>query len=207
MKTDIIGVIIALILTFVSVLSVCAQDAKVSEVRKVEVFSSIEITSVGTVYFTQSDTYSFRIEGKEKYVKNTETTVKVGCLRIGGKDRKNKSLRHQQDGVTIWISAPDLKEVEFTGVGQFNCEKPLKLDEVSFEVKGVGEVNVSDLTCNELKVALRGVGSADIHVTCDYLTAKMSCVGVVTLSGSAGHAVISKGGIGVVNTDNLKIGR
>ncbi|WP_455589209.1 GIN domain-containing protein [Bacteroides rodentium] len=207
MKTDIIGVIIALILTFVSVLSVCAQDAKVSEVRKVEVFSSIEITSVGTVYFTQSDTYSFRIEGKEKYVKNTETTVKDGCLLIGFKDRKNKSLRNQQDGVTIWISAPDLKEVEFTGVGQFNCEKPLKLDEVSFEVKGVGEVNVSDLTCNELKVALRGVGSADIHVTCDYLTAKMSGVGDVTLSGTAGHADISKGGIGGVNTDNLKIGR
>ena len=72
-----------------------------------------------------------------------------------------------------WISAPDLKEVEFTGVGEFNCEKPLKLDEVSFEVKGVGEVNVADLTCNVLKVALRGVGSADIHVVCDYLSAQM----------------------------------
>ena len=31
-------------------------DAKVSEVRKVSAFSSIEITSVATVYFTQSDT-------------------------------------------------------------------------------------------------------------------------------------------------------
>ena len=28
----------------------------------------------------------------------------------------------------------------------------MKLDEVSFEVKGVGEVNVSDLTCDELKL-------------------------------------------------------
>jgi len=207
MKTDIIGVIIALVLAFVGMLNVCAQDAKVSEVRKVEVFSSIEITSVGTIHFTQSDTYSFKIEGKEKYVKNTETTVKNGCLLIGFKDRKNKSMKNQKDGVTIWISAPDLKKVEFTGVGEFKCEKPLKLDEVSFEVKGVGEVNVSDLACNELKVALRGVGSADIHVTCDYLTAKMSGVGDVTLSGTAGHADISKGGIGGVNTDNLKIGR
>lgn len=109
--------------------------------------------------------------------------------------------------MTIWISAPDLKEVEFTGVGEFNCEKPLKLDEVSFEVKGVGEVNVADLTCNVLKVALRGVGSADIHVVCDYLSAQMGGVGSVTLSGSAGRADISKGGIGGVNTDNLKIGR
>lgn len=76
-----------------------------------------------------------------------------------------------------------------------------------FEVKGVGEVNVSDLTCDELKVTLRGVGSADIHVVCDYLTARMSGVGDVTLSGTAGHADISKGGIGGVNTCNLKVGR
>lgn len=140
-------------------------------------------------------------------MKNTETTVKDGRLLIGFKDKKNKSRRNQKDGVTIWISAPDLKEVEFTGVGEFNCEKPLKLDEVSFEVKGVGEVNVADLTCNVLKVALRGVGSADIHVVCDYLSAQMGGVGSVTLSGSAGRADISKGGIGGVNTDNLKIGR
>ena len=197
MRTDIAGVIIALVLAFAGMLSVCAQDAKVSEVRKVDAFSSIEITSVGTIHFTQSDTYSFKIEGKEKH----------GRLLIGFKDGKNKRRSNQKDGVTIWISAPDLKEVEFTGVGEFKCEKPLKLDAVSFEIKGVGEVNVSDLTCNELKVALRGVGSADIHVTCDYLSAKMGGVGDVTLSGTAGRADISKGGIGGVNTDNLKIGR
>ena len=207
MKTNIVGVIIALVLAFVGMLNVCAQDVKVSEVRKVDAFSSIEVTSVGTIHFTQSDTYSFKIEGKEKYVKNTETTVKDGRLLIGFKDKKNKRMRNQKDGVVIWISAPDLKKVEFNGVGEFKCEKPLKLDEVSFEVKGVGEVHVSDLTCNELKVALRGVGSADIHVACDYLSAKMSGVGDVTLSGTAGHADISKGGIGGVNTDNLKIGR
>lgn len=47
MKTNIVGIIIALILTFVGMLSVYAQDTKVSEVRKVDAFSSIEITSVG----------------------------------------------------------------------------------------------------------------------------------------------------------------
>ena len=119
MRTNIVGVIIALVLAFVGMLNVCAQDVKVSEVRKVDAFSSIEITSVGTIHFTQSDTYSFKIEGKEKYVKNTETTVKDGRLLIGFKDKKNKRMRNQKDGVVIWISAPDLKKVEFTGVGEF----------------------------------------------------------------------------------------
>ena len=52
MRTDVAGVIIALVLAFAGMLSVCAQDAKVSEVRKVDAFSSIEITSVGTIHFT-----------------------------------------------------------------------------------------------------------------------------------------------------------
>ena len=75
MKTNIIGVIIALALAFAGVICAWGQDNKVSEVRKVEAFSSIRITSVGTVYFTQSDSYSLQIEGREKYVKNTESTV------------------------------------------------------------------------------------------------------------------------------------
>ncbi len=182
-------------------------DTKVSEVRKVEAFSSIDITSVGTIYFTQSDTYSLKIEGQEKYVKNTETTVKNGCLVIGFKDRENKGMRNQKNGVTIHLSAPDLKKVEFAGVGSFHCDTPLKVDEVKFDVEGVGKVNISDLTCRKLRVALQGVGSADIHVTCDYLSASLDGVGKVILSGSAGEANISKGGIGSVNTKQLKVGR
>ena len=64
MKTNIVGIIIALILTFVGMLSVYAQDTKVSEVRKVDAFSSIEITSVGTIYFTQSEEYRNHSEGR-----------------------------------------------------------------------------------------------------------------------------------------------
>lgn len=182
------------------------DDAKVSEVRKVEAFSTIEITSVATIYFTQSDTYSLKIEGLEKYVKTTTTTVKDGRLVIGFKDG-NKETRNRKEGVTIYLSAPDLKKMEFSGVGSFNCGKPLKLNDVKFQVEGVGKVNVKDLTCHSLKIELEGVGKAEINVNCDYLSANLDGVGSVKLSGSAGSADISKGGIGSVNTRNLKIGR
>ena len=180
------------------------KDENVSEVRKVEAFSSIEVTSVATIYFTQSNTYSFKIEGPEKYVKTTTSAVKDGCLVIGFKDNNE---RNRNKGVTIYLSAPDLKKMEFTGVGSFNCDAPLKLDDVKFQVEGVGKVNVKDLTCHSLKVNLEGVGKADIHVNCDYLSAHLDGVGHVTLSGTAGKADISKDGVGGVNTRDLKIGR
>ena len=68
MKANIIGVIIALALAFAGAIGALAQNAKVSEVRKVEDFSSLKITSVASVYFVQGDRCSIRLEGKEKWV-------------------------------------------------------------------------------------------------------------------------------------------
>ena len=181
------------------------KDPQVSEIRKVEAFSSVEVTSVATVYFTQSNSYSLKIEGREEYVTTTTTEVKGDCLIIGFKNKKDGD-NNRNKGVTIYLSAPDLKDVEFTGVGSFNCEGALKLNDVKFEIEGVGKVNVKDLTCKSLVVKMEGVGKADIHVDCDRLRASMEGVGSVTLSGRARQADISKGGIGGVNTRNLKIG-
>ncbi|WP_455608470.1 GIN domain-containing protein, partial [Bacteroides rodentium] len=148
MKTNIIGVVIALALAFAGAVGAWAQNDKVSEVRKVDAFSSIEVVSVATIYFTQSDTYSLKIEGKEKYVKTTTTVVKDNCLVFGFKDR-DKQGRNRKEGVTVYLSAPDLKDGEFSGVGSFNSNEPLKLGDVKFQVEGVGKVNVKDLTCNK----------------------------------------------------------
>lgn len=49
MKTNIIGIMIALVLAFAAAVGAWAQDGKVSEVRKVDDFSSIKITSVANV--------------------------------------------------------------------------------------------------------------------------------------------------------------
>ena len=53
MKTNIIGIVVALVLAFAAAVGAWAQDEKVSEVRKVDDFSSIRITSVANVIFTQ----------------------------------------------------------------------------------------------------------------------------------------------------------
>lgn len=161
------------------------KDPQVSEIRKVEAFSSVEVTSVATVYFTQSNNYSLKIEGREEYVTTTTTEVKNDRLIIGFKNKKDGN-NNRNKGVTIYLTAPDLKNVEFSGVGSFNCNEALKLSDVKFEIEGVGK--------------------ADIHVNCDRLRASMEGVGSVTLSGRAGQADISKGGIGGVNTRNLKVG-
>lgn len=203
MKANIIGIIIALMLAFAGVISVWGQDTKVSEVRKVDTFSSIEVNSVAEIYFTQADHCSFTIEGKEKYVKLITSTVKNGRLIIGSP--KGTRIRNMKKGVTIHLTAPDLKQVDFSGVGTFFCEEPLKLDNIDFNISGVGSMEVAELVCRNLTVNLSGIGSAELKVDCEHLDANVSGIGGLTLSGKTHYANISSSGIGSVDRDDLKV--
>ena len=203
MKTNIIGIVVALVLAFAAAVGAWAQDEKVSEVRKVDDFSSIRITSVANVIFTQGDDCSLRLEGKEKWVKLTTTEVKNGYLVISFK-KGEKSVKNI-DGLKLYVTAPTLEAVELTGVGNLECKEPLKLDDFTLRINGVGSAEVADLTCHRFTVSLNGVGGAEVNVDCDYLKARMGGVGSLELKGSADEADISRSGIGSVNTKRLKI--
>ena len=172
------------------------NEEKVSETRSVNPFHSIEVESVASVYFTQSDTYSLRVEGEKKWVDQTKCTVKDGVLLIAWAEKGKK----------IYISAPDLQKVAFEGVGSFNCKSRLNLKNVKFDVEGVGSLHVADLHARNVQVSLEGVGSGELAVDCEHLDASIEGVGSLTLSGKAKSAQISKDGIGSVSTRRLKVG-
>lgn len=203
MKTNIIGIIVALVLAFAGAAGALAQNEQVSEVRKVDDFSSIRITSVANVIFTQGDDCSLRLEGKEKWVKLTTTEVKNGYLVISFK-KGEKSVKNI-NGLKLYVTAPTLEAVELTGVGSLECKEPLKLDDFTLRINGVGSAEVADLTCHRFTVSLSGVGDAEVNVDCDYLKARMGGVGSLELRGSAGEADVSRSGIGSLNTKRLKI--
>lgn len=182
-----------------------SSDDKVSETRSVSPFHSIEVESVASVYFTQSDTYSLRVEGEKKWVDQTKCTVKDGVLLIAWAEKGKKTTRNV-NGLSIYVSAPDLQKVAFEGVGSFNCKSRLNLKDVKFDVEGVGSLKVADLHARNVKVALEGVGSGELTVDCDQLDASVEGVGSLTLSGKARSAHISKDGIGSVSTRRLKVG-
>ncbi|MBM6735003.1 DUF2807 domain-containing protein [Mediterranea massiliensis] len=204
MKTNIIGIIVALVLAFAGAAGALAQDERVNEVRKVDDFSSIRIKAVANVEFTQGDKYSLRLEGKEKWVKLTTTEVKDGCLIIDFKRGEKRSVKNI-NGLKLYVTAPTLEEVELTGVGSLECKEPLKLDDFTLRISGVGSAEVDDLTCRRFNVSLSGVGDAEVNVDCDYLKARMGGVGNLELRGSAGEADVSRSGIGSLNTKRLKI--
>mgnify|MGYP000754981177 FL=1 len=178
------------------------ETTEIKDVRKVKDFHSIEIESVGDVYFTQGKNYSCEIEGEAKYVKNTIISVESQKLKI----KFEKKMKNVKKGITIRITAPDLKNVSFGGVGSFVCDKRLEADDIEFNVSGVGKMEIKDLHCKKATLTLGGVGKADINVFADKLKANVEGIGSVTLSGKVKDADLSRDGIGNIDKSGLKIG-
>lgn len=201
------SIFVGLVIVFLCATCISAKGSsedKVSETRRVSAFHSIELESVASVYFTQSNTYSLRVEGEKKWVNQTKCTVKDGVLLITWAE-KGKTTK-DVNGLSIYISAPDLQEVTFEGVGSFNCKSRLNLKDVKFDVEGVGSLKVADLHARNVEIALEGVGNGELTLDCDRLDASVEGVGSLTLSGKARSAHISKDGIGSVSTRRLKVG-
>lgn len=202
------SIFVGLVMVFLCATCISAKGSsedKVSETRSVSAFHSIEVESMASVYFTQSNTYSLRVEGEKKWVNQTKCTVKDGVLLITWAEKGKKTTKNV-NGLSIYVSAPDLQEVTIEGVGSFNCKSRLNLKDVKFDVQGVGSLNVADLYARNVKITLKGVGNGELTVDCDRLDASVEGVGSLTLSGKARSAHISKDGIGSVSTRRLKVG-
>lgn len=115
-------------------------------------------------------------------------------------------MKNVKKGITIRITAPNLKNVSFGGVGSFVCDKRLEADDIEFNVSGVGKMEIKDLHCKKATLTLEGVGKADINVFADKLKANVEGIGSVTLSGKVKDADLSRDGIGNIDKSGLKIG-
>ena len=182
----------------------------VSEDCKVGEFSAINLRSVGNIIFTQSDTYSCRMEGPFEYVDKTKVTVKGETLVIEYKQKNVKNVKN----LTFYITAPDLKSVKIDGVGNFNAKETLKLKNVTFKLDGVGNCEVKKLHCDELELMVDGVGNINfrsitaivyhVNVNCNTVKAKVDGVGNIKLSGKADRASLKRDGVGRINHKGLK---
>ena len=113
-------IILSLIAFIGASLNACmAKDIETSETRNLSGYTSIHIDGVATVCFTQSDTYSCRIEGKAKELARLTTTVENGILTI--EQRIDHKREQNIQGATLYLSAPALEEVKLDGVGAFEC--------------------------------------------------------------------------------------
>lgn len=188
-------------------------------------FNSIKTKGKVCIILSQDSAYYVRVRSNEKCVEAYKYEVKKGELRIEHKDFKG-NVGKNTPPVTLYISVPDLKEVELTGAGKLHVQGTMEQTEsLDIEVSGAGQVDIDTLSVKSMKVELSGAsnckfakvvaeqdieievnGAGDINanVFCEDLEVEINGAGNVVLGGECKNHTFTQAGAAKIDSSNLK---
>lgn len=153
-----------------------AQNTK-SRTFNVPTFTVINANIVGDVIYTHSANAAVEAKGDEKMIENLQVTVENGVLNLR-RDKKLFERRKSRRGkLTVYVSSPVLKEVRSNGVGDILLNDKIETEHFIIQSKGVGDVDIKDINCNEITIQSTGVGDVKVKGTTGFLTLVSSGVG------------------------------
>ena len=155
-----------------------------TEERQVSGFTGISSSGSYDVYVKMGSTEDLRIEGDEDIIKNIETRVDKGILKIRNIKSNNGWNWNNREKVKIYITAKSLNTLSVSGSGNMQVEGTIKSNLINSQVSGSGSIRMN-IQSSTLNAAVSGSGS-------------------VRASGSASVANIAVSGSGQFEGKNLK---
>lgn len=132
----------------------------VSMTQEIEVgdFDRISIPDFVDVYYTQSsDQQCVTLTCDENLAEFYVVEVKDGELVIGTKN----SILNAKSETFVTVSSPDLREVNLSGSGDFECSGSITTDkDFTLKISGSGDVDIASITASSTIVNLNGSGDA-----------------------------------------------
>lgn len=189
-------------------------------------FTAIDAKGAVRIVFTQDSVCSVRVRGNEKCISGYEFVVRNDELKVVPKDF-NGSVRKSTPAVTLFIAAPNLSDIEFSGAGQLDMPEAVSLPgSLEVEMAGAGDIRINDLTLTSLNVEISGAGKCDLdkvtasddieievngagevnaNVFCQDLSVELNGAGEAVLSGECkGTFTCNQAGASKIDTSNLK---
>lgn len=189
-------------------------------------FSAIDAKGVVRVVFVQDSVCSVRVHGNEKCLDEYKFVVKKGELNVEPKNFTG-SVNKNTAAVTLFVTAPNLTNVEFSGAGNLEMPGAMSLPgSLSIEIEGAGEMSIDDLTLTSLNVEISGAGKCELgkvtttedveievngagdvkaNVFCQDLSIEINGAGKAELSGECrGTLSCEQSGASKIDTSNLK---
>ena len=129
---------------------------------------SAEITHIITdnnidIVITQSNEASLIVEGGENLLPYINTDVSGTELNISS-DNKCGVFRDYSIPITVYLSIPNLTEIDYTGQGVITSTNTLNFPDFKFETStGTGSINLA-LNANNISI-IQHTGPADITLT------------------------------------------
>lgn len=154
------------------------------EERNVSGFKGVSSSGSYHVKITMGNKESLRLEGDDELIREIETVVEDGILKIRNKKNSDRAWRSLKGKVTVYITAKTLNSVTLSGSGNIN-------------VSGV-------VKANRLTNTLSGSGSISLSADAEEYFGTISGSGEIEVSGTADKADIKIGGSGDFEGRNFK---
>lgn len=189
-------------------------------------FSRIEASGAVKVVLSQDSAYSVRARTNEKCMEQYEIEVRRGKLNVNLKGNSKNSISKDSPSITLYISAPSLDGMEFSGgcelemLGTIDMPSDLEIEmngaakvkvdtlllhNLDMELNGACDMAASSITTSEdVELELNGAGTANVCVFCQELRVELNGAGNATLSGECKHLKCEENGASKADFSNLK---
>jgi hypothetical protein len=183
--------IFAAVLVIAGTLKASAQS---EETRQVSGFNSIASGGSFDVHVKINGTESLKISAEPDAIKEIETVVEDGTLKI---KFKHHNWGHENFGkVDIYVTAKSLSSLVSAGSGSIKVDGAISGSKVNIVLSGSGNVS-SSVKAGELHASISGSGSIDINGSAD--ETKLTIAGSGGMNGrdfKTGTASVSIAGSG-----------
>lgn len=135
---------------------------KVKRQVKVKPFSKIEMRgSVDVVFRQASGKPVVAVEGSSAWQESVDVYSDGKTLVL---TQKTTTGWHTSgdEGVKVYVSAPDLTSVTLNGSGDFDIDGTLTTGRLEVNVRGSGDVDMKNVVCSDASVKVYGSGDVDI---------------------------------------------
>lgn len=162
-------------------------QAQHREVRNVDTFTKISFALPGKLYLKQGSPQKIEIEADEDILKQVETEVSGGRLRIGREDKLfNWSLNNEK--VTVYITVPEIEGVAVSGSGNIIGQSTIKTGSLDLKVSGSGSMTLEFDATGDVDADVSGSGNLELKGNCKSLDSDVSGSGSLEVSGTVSNA-------------------
>ncbi len=171
---------------------------EITSVRHARPFEKIQVKGACDVKFVQGDTFSVKVVGAEELVKDVVTQFSGTTLSISMKEQQRLVAAKRRRMPVVYVTSPDLIAIRMEGAGDFEIDGPLDTDTLTVFLKGVGDIELKRVVCDEFYGTLLGTGDIDVdELTATHSEIRLKGVGDVDVNFvNSGTAVCTLQGIG-----------
>ncbi|KUG06154.1 head GIN domain-containing protein [Solirubrum puertoriconensis] len=152
---------------------VVAAPEQTRDVRQVPAFTRLSLATSAELILVQGATQKVELVGNPDDLREIETAVKDGRLRIGLPEGRWKNWGGFKSPVKVYVTMPQIEALGVSGSGSIRAEQPLRAAALDLSVSGSGALRVP-VTAERLQAHVSGSGSmrlsgnspaADVHIS------------------------------------------